>query len=66
MPRATDINLWDAPPLLVPIRLAAGDSELSLFTTLTTFGTPQDITLEELSVELFFPADDATAAAFQR
>ena len=36
--------------------------ELSLFTTLTTFGTPQDITLDELAVELFFPADDATEA----
>ncbi|MBF6842338.1 transcriptional regulator, partial [Acinetobacter baumannii] len=29
---------------------------------LTTFGTPRDITLEELSVELFYPADDATDA----
>jgi transcriptional regulator with XRE-family HTH domain len=66
LPRATDISVWDSPPLLVPIRLASGGSELSMFTTLTTFGTPQDITLDELSVELFFPADDATAAAFQR
>jgi transcriptional regulator with XRE-family HTH domain len=52
----------DEPPLLVPLRLAAGDEELSLFTTLTTFGTPRDVTLEELAVELFFPADDRTAA----
>jgi hypothetical protein len=27
---------------------------------MTTFGTPQDITLAELAVELFYPADDAT------
>jgi transcriptional regulator with XRE-family HTH domain len=50
----------DDPPLLVPCRLDMGGVELSLFTTLTTFGTPLDITLDELAVELFFPADDAT------
>lgn len=52
---------WDEPPLLLPFTLVRDGVELSLFTTLTTFGTPRDITLEELSVELFFPADDATA-----
>ena len=35
---------------------------VSLFTTLTTFGTPLDITLEELCVELFYPADAASEA----
>jgi hypothetical protein len=30
------------------------------------FGTPIDITLSELAIELFFPADEATAAAFSR
>lgn len=53
---------WDEAPILVPFRFRAGDRELSLFTTLTTFGTPRDITLDELCVELFFPADDATEA----
>ena len=52
----------DEPPLLVPCQLEVGGAELSLFTTLTTFGTPRDITLDELAVELFFPADDATEA----
>lgn len=56
----------EVPPagsqLLVPFRMASPAGELSLFTTLTTFGTPRDITLEELSVELFYPADDATDA----
>ncbi|HZP27569.1 MAG TPA: helix-turn-helix domain-containing protein [Acidimicrobiia bacterium] len=52
----------DEPQLLVPVRVVAGDDELSMFTTLTTFGTPQDITLAELSVELFYPADDASDA----
>ena len=49
---------FEEPELLVPLRLDVGGEELSLFTTLTTFGTPQDITLSELAVELFFPADE--------
>ena len=63
-PRIADRTLapGDDPPLLVPFRVAVGGAELSLFTTLTTFGTPQDVTLDELSVELFFPADDETDA----
>jgi transcriptional regulator with XRE-family HTH domain len=52
------IDAWERPQLLVPLRLAVGAAELSLFTTLTTFGTPQDVTLDELAVELFFPADE--------
>jgi transcriptional regulator with XRE-family HTH domain len=53
------------PHLLVPCRLMIDGLELSLFTTLTTFGTPQDITLDELAVELFFPADDATESVLR-
>jgi transcriptional regulator with XRE-family HTH domain len=48
------------PMLLVPWQLRLGDDELSLFTTLTSFGTPVDITLDELAVELFYPADTTT------
>ena len=55
----------DEPALLIPLRLDVGGAELSLFTTLTTFGTPQDITLAELAVELFFPADDASDASLR-
>ena len=58
----TDSEADEEPPLLMPCRLMVGGAELSLFTTLTTFGTPRDITLDELAVELFFPADDATEA----
>lgn len=53
---------WEEPPLLVPVVLELGGAVLSLFTTLTTFGTPRDITLDELAVELFFPADAETEA----
>jgi transcriptional regulator with XRE-family HTH domain len=50
------------PPLLLPCVLRLPQGRLSMFTTLTTFGTPRDITLDELTVELFYPADDASEA----
>ncbi len=47
--------------LFVPLRLRLpGGTVLSLFSTVATFGTALDITLEELSIESFFPADEAT------
>jgi hypothetical protein len=46
--------------VLVPCVLNLPTGRLSMFTALTTFGTPRDVTLEELCVELFYPADDAT------
>ena len=50
--------------MLVPFDLRVdGHATLSFFTTLTTFGTPLDVTLDELAVELFFPADDVTDRA---
>lgn len=50
--------------LVVPLRLRTPDGGLlSFFSTIATFGTAVDITLAELSIESFFPADDATAAA---
>ena len=52
------------PPLgdvVVPMRLRHPTGELALFTTITTFGTPVDVTVSELALELFFPADPATA-----
>jgi hypothetical protein len=47
-----------APVLTVD--LAKDDLVLSFFTTITTLGTPHDITLQELRLECFFPADEAT------
>ena len=47
--------------LFVPMQFVADDGqELSMFSTLATFGTALDITLAELSIESFFPADAAT------
>jgi transcriptional regulator with XRE-family HTH domain len=52
-----------AAEIAVPLRLRAGDAELSFISTMTTFGTATDITVAELAIESFFPADAATAAA---
>jgi transcriptional regulator with XRE-family HTH domain len=52
----------DTPTVVVPLKLRVGDLTQSWFSTNTTIGTPVDITLEELHVELFHPADEATAA----
>ena len=50
--------------LMVALKLATDDGErLSFFSTITTFGTAVDITISELSIEAFFPADASTAAA---
>jgi len=43
----------------------AGDFRASLFSTLTTLGNPRDVTLQEMRIEGFFPADDATRQVFE-
>lgn len=49
-----------ATDVVLPVRIADGDRELSFFSTLTTFGTAIDITLADLAVEAFSPADELT------
>ena len=51
-----------AEQLVVPVRLRAHGLDLSLFTTLTTVGTPVDVTLSEIRVESYYPADEASLA----
>jgi transcriptional regulator with XRE-family HTH domain len=51
--------------VVVPLRLRYGDAELSFFSTVATFGTPLDVTVAELMIEGFFPADAPTAAALR-
>jgi transcriptional regulator with XRE-family HTH domain len=48
------------PPLLTAVFHARG-RELRFFSTISTFGTPHDVTIDELRIECTFPADDATA-----
>ena len=47
--------------IMIELRLLAPVGELRFFSTMTTFGTAADVTVSELSVEAFFPADAATA-----
>lgn len=56
--RWRSIDLHDHTLPILPTHFTAGDISLRLFTTLTTFGTPQDVTTDELRVESFFPADE--------
>jgi transcriptional regulator with XRE-family HTH domain len=50
------------PAFVVPFRLATPVGVLSFISTITVFGTPVDVTLAELAIESFFPADAVTAA----
>jgi transcriptional regulator with XRE-family HTH domain len=54
---------WKTPPSpAINMVLDDGHNSWSLFTMLAHFGSPQNVTIEELSVELFYPADPATRA----
>ena len=58
---------WQAPPPpVLPLHLVRGDLRLKLFSMISTFGTPQDITTDELRVESFFPADAASAELLKK
>jgi transcriptional regulator with XRE-family HTH domain len=48
---------------VVPVTFQKGTQQFRFFSTVTTLGTPQDITVQEIRIECFFPADDATAEA---
>ncbi len=54
---------WEAtPPVAFTIDLSFGDQVASLFTTMTTLGTPTDVNLSEIRIEHYFPADPGTEA----
>jgi transcriptional regulator with XRE-family HTH domain len=60
---------WRMPDLMtplvpvIPLRFAKDERAFNFFSTVTIIGTPQDVTLQELRIECFFPADAATAEA---
>lgn len=64
-PGGTDHPAPTESGLVIPLQLRLGDQVLSLFGTVTVFGTPVDITLAELALEAFYPADEATAKALR-
>lgn len=49
----------------LPVSVCKDGVTLNLFTTITTLGTPRDVTLHELRIESFFPADNATDTWFR-
>jgi hypothetical protein len=60
-PRASDISfLEESIDPILPLELRIGDTRLRLFNTFTTFGTPQDVSLQELRIDMSFPADEVT------
>jgi transcriptional regulator with XRE-family HTH domain len=50
----------------MPLQLRTPAGVLGFLSTVTVFGTPVDVTLQELALETFFPADEATAAALRQ
>lgn len=48
----------------LPLTIRKDDVELNVFTTITTMGTPHDVTVHELRIESFFPADERSKAWF--
>ena len=50
---------------VLPMHFRKGDTSLRLFTTIATLGTPQDVTVQELRIECFFPMDDETAGTLR-
>jgi hypothetical protein len=60
-----EVEVPGAGEVVTPLRLRDSERELAFFSTVTTFGTPLDVTVAELAIESFFPADAATAAALR-
>ena len=56
------LNETETPGPLCEVRLRKGDIAVGLIGTVLTLGTPQDVTLQELRVEMFMPADEASEA----
>lgn len=63
--RATPRAL-NAADLLLPVHFRINGIDLRLFSTIMTLGTPQDVTLQELRIETFFPADAESEAALKQ
>ena len=62
---ASQPNLERRALPFLPVTLKKDDIVLNLFTTITTLGTPHDVTVHELRLESFFPADESSRQWFQ-
>jgi MmyB-like transcription regulator ligand binding domain len=56
----------DAQEPILAIHFRKGEMSLKLFTTLATLGSPLDVTVQEIRIECFFPADKATGDVFKQ
>lgn len=56
----------ESPHLVIPIELKRGKHRISLYTTITSLGTPQDVSLQELQIDIGFPTDDESRAFFHQ
>jgi len=59
------VSLVEARAPVLTMDFRKGESSLRVFTTIATLGTPQDVTLQEIRIECFFPADEETARHFR-
>lgn len=59
------LRFEDRPQPVLTLDCKVGGRSLSVFTTIATLGTPQDVTLQEVRIESFFPADDRSDAVFR-
>ncbi len=59
------LRFEDRPAPMLTVDYLVGGKALSVFTTIATLGTPQDITLQEVRIECFFPADERSDALFK-
>jgi transcriptional regulator with XRE-family HTH domain len=62
--RRPDLSAPSDPAVV--LRLFAGGDELAFLTTITAFSAPQNVTLDEVRIESYFPLDEATASACER
>lgn len=60
-----EVELPGPGEVLVPLRVRHGTGEVAFFTTVSTFGTPLDVTVSELAIEAFYPANAETAAVLR-
>lgn len=61
-PRTRPPVPYEQTAIAIPLRIRIDDAVLSFISTITVFGTPLDVTLSELAMESFFPADEETGA----
>lgn len=65
-PHPDDTRPPPTDAIIVPLRLRVGDDELSLFSMTTVFGAPREVTVAELAIETFYPADASSTALLHR